>query len=53
MEAEEAGAGEDAGSQRMCRIERPLYDEAFLRTQLLHRRENTTTFRQRLAEKFR
>ncbi|RVE56380.1 hypothetical protein OJAV_G00220540 [Oryzias javanicus] len=53
MEEEEAGAGEDAGSQLMCRIERPLYDEAFLRTQLLHRRENTTTFRQRLAEKFR
>uniref|UniRef100_A0A8C8A434 Solute carrier family 26 member 5 n=1 Tax=Oryzias sinensis TaxID=183150 RepID=A0A8C8A434_9TELE len=53
MEEEEAGAGEDAGSQLMCRIERPVYDEAFLRTQLLHRRENTTTFRQRLAEKFR
>uniref|UniRef100_A0A3B3IKG6 Solute carrier family 26 member 5 n=1 Tax=Oryzias latipes TaxID=8090 RepID=A0A3B3IKG6_ORYLA len=52
MEEEEAGAGEDAGSQLMCRIERPVYDEAFLRTQLLHRRENTTTFRQRLAEKF-
>uniref|UniRef100_A0A3P9MQR1 Solute carrier family 26 member 5 n=1 Tax=Oryzias latipes TaxID=8090 RepID=A0A3P9MQR1_ORYLA len=52
MEEEEAGAGEDAGSQLMCRIERPVYDEAFLRTQLLHRRENTTTFRQRLAKKF-
>uniref|UniRef100_A0A671YDA0 Solute carrier family 26 member 5 n=1 Tax=Sparus aurata TaxID=8175 RepID=A0A671YDA0_SPAAU len=33
----------------MYSIDRPVYDEAFLRTQLLHRKENSTTLRQRLA----
>ncbi|XP_073336919.1 prestin [Pagrus major] len=48
MEPEEA-----ADSQLMYRIDRPVYDEAFLRSQLLHRKENSTTLRQRLANHFR
>uniref|UniRef100_A0A671YHQ9 Solute carrier family 26 member 5 n=1 Tax=Sparus aurata TaxID=8175 RepID=A0A671YHQ9_SPAAU len=44
MDPEEA-----ADSQLMYSIDRPVYDEAFLRTQLLHRKENSTTLRQRLA----
>ncbi|XP_076578317.1 prestin [Chaetodon auriga] len=53
MEEEEAAAREDAGVQLMYRIERPVYDEAFIRSQLLHRKENSTTLRQRLANQFR
>ncbi|XP_041833650.1 prestin [Melanotaenia boesemani] len=52
MEQEGAAAREDAGSQLMYRIERPVYDEAFIRKQLLHRKKQSTSFRQRLAEKF-
>ncbi|XP_017294236.2 prestin [Kryptolebias marmoratus] len=50
---EEAPAPEDAGLRPMLGIERPVYDEAFIRTQLLRRKDNATTFRQRLADKFR
>ncbi|XP_043964651.1 prestin [Gambusia affinis] len=53
MEPEEASAHEDAGSRLMLRVERPVYDEEFLRTQLLHRKQNSTSFRQNLADKFR
>ncbi|XP_038594458.1 prestin [Micropterus salmoides] len=53
MEQEEAVAREDVDSQLMYRIERPVYDEAFIRSQLLNRKENTTTLRQRLAHQFR
>lgn len=54
MEPEEAPqVNDDAGSQLKLRLERPVYDESFLRTQLLHRKENNITFRQRLADKFR
>ncbi|XP_070847976.1 prestin isoform X1 [Chaetodon trifascialis] len=53
MDQEEAAAREDAGVQLMYRIERPVYDEAFIRSQLLHRKENSTTLRQRLANQFR
>ncbi|XP_029318140.1 prestin isoform X2 [Cottoperca gobio] len=53
MEQEEAAAREDAESQLMYRIERPVYDEAAIRSQLLNRRENCTTLRQRLAHQFR
>nr|XP_020502800.1 prestin [Labrus bergylta] len=50
MEPEDAAAGKDAESQLMYRIERPVYDEGFIRTKLLHRKENSTTLRQRLAQ---
>uniref|UniRef100_A0A3P9PE60 Solute carrier family 26 member 5 n=1 Tax=Poecilia reticulata TaxID=8081 RepID=A0A3P9PE60_POERE len=53
MEPEEASAQEDAGSRLMLRVERPVYDEEFLGTQLLHRKQNSTSFRQKLADKFR
>ncbi|XP_042367606.1 prestin [Plectropomus leopardus] len=53
MEQEEAAvAREDAGSPLMYRIERPVYDEAIIRSQLLHRKEDSSTLRQRLAQKF-
>ncbi|MEQ2190045.1 hypothetical protein GOODEAATRI_031436 [Goodea atripinnis] len=44
---------EDAGNQLMLRVERPVYDERFLRAKLLHRKEDNTTFCQRLADRFR
>lgn len=50
---QEAAAREGADSQLIYRIERPVYDEGFIRSQLLHRKEDSTTFRQRLAQKFR
>ncbi|KAK5849347.1 hypothetical protein PBY51_008997 [Eleginops maclovinus] len=53
MEQEEAAAGEDAESQLMYRIERPVYDEAVIRSSLLKPRENSSTLRQRLAQHFR
>lgn len=53
MEQEEAAAQEEAGSQLMYRVERPVYDEGFIRSQLLHRKEKSTTLRQRLAQQFR
>ncbi|XP_029969225.1 prestin [Salarias fasciatus] len=46
-----AAAREDAESPLMYRIERPVYDEAFIRTSLLKRKEKSSTVRQRLAEK--
>ncbi|XP_008277013.1 prestin-like, partial [Stegastes partitus] len=53
MEQEETAAREDADSPLMYRIERPVYDEAFIKTHFVNRKENaTTTVRQRLAEKF-
>ncbi|XP_072234060.1 prestin [Leuresthes tenuis] len=52
MEQEEAAAFADGGSQLVFGIEREVYDEAFIRTQLLHRKDNSTTLRQRLAKKF-
>lgn len=53
MRQEEAAAQEDADTQLMYKIERPVYDEAFIQSQLLHRKENSTTLRQRLAQRFR
>lgn len=50
---QEAAAREGADSQLIYRIERPVYDEGFIRSQLLHRKEDSTTLRQRLAQKFR
>lgn len=49
---QEATGREDAESPLMYRIERPVYDEAFIRTSLLKRKENSSTLRQRLAERF-
>ncbi|KAL3048591.1 hypothetical protein OYC64_007193 [Pagothenia borchgrevinki] len=53
MEEEEAAAGGEAESTLMYRIERPVYDEAFIRSTVLKRRENSTTLRERLAKHFR
>ncbi|XP_067345783.1 prestin isoform X2 [Channa argus] len=53
MEQEEAATQEDAASQLMYRIERQVYDEAFIRSQLLHNKENPLTLRQRLAQQLR
>ncbi|XP_059182119.1 prestin [Centropristis striata] len=50
---QEAAAREDADSQLMYRIERPVYDEDFIRSQLLNPKENSSTLRQRLAYKCR
>ncbi|XP_040885795.1 prestin [Toxotes jaculatrix] len=52
MEREEAAAREDGDSQLVYRIERPVYDESFIRSQLLNRKENSTTLRQKLAHQF-
>ncbi|CAN9508079.1 unnamed protein product [Ophioblennius macclurei] len=51
MDEEAAATREDAESPLMYRIERPVYNEAFIRTSLLKRRGNSSTFRQRLADK--
>ncbi|KAM3858855.1 prestin [Diretmus argenteus] len=49
-----AAAQEDADAPLMYRVERPVYDEAYLRSQLLHRTERiSTTPRQRLAQQLR
>lgn len=53
MEQEEATAQPGVESQLTYRIERPVYDEDFIRTKLLHQKENSTTLRQRLAQKLR
>ncbi|XP_014905069.1 prestin [Poecilia latipinna] len=53
MEPEEASAQEDGGSRLMLRVERPVYDEEFLGTRLLHRKQSSTSFRQKLSDKFR
>ncbi|XP_047245584.1 prestin isoform X1 [Girardinichthys multiradiatus] len=53
MEPENESVPEDAGNQLMLRVERPVYDERFLRAKLLHRKEDNTTFCQRLADRFR
>ncbi|XP_030575683.1 prestin [Archocentrus centrarchus] len=45
-----ARKGED--SQLIYRIQRPVYNETVIRTQLLNRKENTTTVCQKLAQKF-
>jgi hypothetical protein len=42
---------EDAPPSLMYRVERPVFDEAYLHTQLLHPRERSPkTIRQRLAQ---
>ncbi|XP_015253121.1 PREDICTED: prestin [Cyprinodon variegatus] len=56
MEPQDVSVQEDAvdpGSQLMLRVDRPVYDEAFLRTQLLHRKEESSTCCQKLKDKFR
>ncbi|KAM9772024.1 prestin isoform X1 [Syngnathus typhle] len=40
---------EDAEKLLNYKIERPVYDEAHIRSELLHRKEKTTTLRQKLA----
>ncbi|XP_061523361.1 prestin [Phycodurus eques] len=54
-EEEEAAAVQvnDADRLLMYKIERPVYDEAHLRSRLLHCKEKTTTARQKLALYFR
>lgn len=52
MEPEEAAAQLDAESLLMYRIERPVFDESYIRTKL-HRKENSTNLRQRLAQHLR
>ncbi|KAF7650238.1 hypothetical protein LDENG_00129040, partial [Lucifuga dentata] len=50
-EEEEMAAQEEADALVMYHVDRPVYDEAFLRTQLLHHKErSSTTLRQRLAQ---
>ncbi|XP_077355564.1 prestin [Festucalex cinctus] len=54
MEPEEESPGaavqvDDADRLLVYKIERPIYNEAHLRSQLLHRQEKTTTLRQKLA----
>lgn len=45
---------EDVPASRMYRVERPLYDEAFLDAQLLHHRvKSPKTLQKRLAQHFR
>ncbi|XP_034433773.1 prestin isoform X1 [Hippoglossus hippoglossus] len=53
MEQDGAVAREDADSTLMYRIERPVYNETSIRSQLLSRKNNSTTFRERLANHFR
>ncbi|XP_018553704.2 prestin [Lates calcarifer] len=53
MEQEEVAARQDADPQLMFRIERPVYDESFIRSKLLNRKENSTTLRERLTQQFR
>nr|XP_019955426.1 PREDICTED: prestin isoform X2 [Paralichthys olivaceus] len=53
MEQDEVAAREDADSPLVYRIERPVYNETSIRSQLLSRKENSTTFRERLANHFR
>uniref|UniRef100_A0A3B4UYR4 Solute carrier family 26 member 5 n=1 Tax=Seriola dumerili TaxID=41447 RepID=A0A3B4UYR4_SERDU len=50
MEQEEVAAREDADLQLMYRIERPVYNEAAIRSQVLDRKEKSTTLRERLAQ---
>ncbi|XP_029350703.1 prestin isoform X2 [Echeneis naucrates] len=53
MEQEEAAVRVDADSQLMYRIERPVYNEALIRSQVLNRRDKSTTLRERVAHQFR
>ncbi|XP_071359018.1 prestin [Trachinotus anak] len=53
MEQEEVAAREGADSQLMYRIERPVYNESIIRSQVLSRKEKSTTLRERLAHQFR
>lgn len=43
---------DDADRLLMYKIERPVFNEAHLRSRLLHRKEKTTTLRQKLALHF-
>ena len=52
-EVEVEVAQEDADPQPMYRIERPVYDEAFIRSQLLRRKDNATGLQEMLARRFR
>ncbi|XP_068611464.1 prestin [Brachionichthys hirsutus] len=52
MAQEEAADQPDADSALTYRLERPVYDEAFIRSHLLHRKDNASTLRQRLARHF-
>ncbi|CAJ1055627.1 prestin [Xyrichtys novacula] len=51
-EPEDAAAPEDAESPLMYQIERPVYDEGFIRTNL-HRKKNSRNLRKKLKEHFR
>ncbi|XP_034721259.1 prestin [Etheostoma cragini] len=53
MEQDAAAAPEDADSQPTYRVERPVYDEALVRSRLLSRRDHSTTLGQRLAHQLR
>ncbi|KAM8907956.1 prestin isoform 2-T2 [Spinachia spinachia] len=52
MEQDEAVARDEADYQPLYRIERPVYDEAFISSHLLNRKDNSTTLGQRLAQQF-
>ncbi|XP_030004538.1 prestin isoform X2 [Sphaeramia orbicularis] len=53
MEQEEAAVGDDAQSELTYHIERPVYDEPFVRSQLLHRKNKQSLgLRQKLAQQF-
>lgn len=53
MEQEEAAVGDDAQSELTYHIERPVYDEPFVRSQLLHRKnKQSLRLRQKLAQQF-
>ncbi|XP_076006722.1 prestin [Genypterus blacodes] len=52
MEPEEMAVQEEADAQLKYLVERPVYDEAFMRTQLLHHKEKkATSLPRRLAQR--
>lgn len=53
MEEQEAAGRSNVESQLTYKIERPVYDEDFIQTELLHRKDRSTTLRQRLAQRLR
>ncbi|KAM4615223.1 prestin [Polymixia lowei] len=49
----ESAAREDTAEPLMYRVERPVYDEAFLQSQLLHRRETSpASLQKKVAQRF-
>ncbi|XP_029017915.1 prestin [Betta splendens] len=52
-DSEGVAASEDPESPLTYKVDRPVYDETFIRLQLLHHKENSTTLRERLAKHFR